>query len=302
MGKGLLQRYRQHWKPLSLPPDAARAEAVQQRDSHTGERPSFINGEPFGLFYISRVLMNIMDSLATSTLDDWSRCWENDNDYNSWFHATATILTNQDSLLKSHRDWVEARDYGFGDRAFHHIWKLLVDQMPSNFSFLEIGVFRGQVLSLIALLAMHTNRKAQIYGLTPLTNYRDRCCTYPVSEYEKDIETIHSQFNLLPNYNLIVGASQERRMIDEASRRKYTIVYIDGGHDYETVVSDIVSYGALVEHRGYLVMDDSSNHLNIGNCWPGLEPVSRAVRNILEPDSTFKHLFACGHLRVFRRK
>lgn len=227
--------------------------------------------------------------------------WRNENDYNNRFHADLATKVNGDSGLKAHRDWVEFNQYGFGDRPFHYVWKMLVDQMPHDFSFLEIGVFKGQVLSLVALLAQREKKDAAIFGITTLTNTPDKRCSYPIGDYLNWIMSIYSKFGLPWETTLWDGESNEPDVVAEATARIFDIVYIDGGHDYETIAHDLKTYGPRTKPEGFLVIDDSSNLLNIGSCWPGLEEVSQAVRDILEPDTRFRHLFACGHLRVFQR-
>src|SRR4051812_21458364 len=59
-------------------------------------------------------------------------------------------------LLARHRLWVEANQHGFGDRAFHYLWFLLLrDEILTRPApqVLEIGVYKGQVISLWAALA-----------------------------------------------------------------------------------------------------------------------------------------------------
>src|SRR5437867_8857080 len=57
--------------------------------------------------------------------------------------------------LREHRAYfhnVPQNRRGFGEDAFHTMWYLLLEEFePAN--FLEIGVFRGQVISLVALWA-----------------------------------------------------------------------------------------------------------------------------------------------------
>ncbi len=67
-----------------------------------------------------------------------------------------------DPQLRAHRDFVEANDHGYGDRAFHYMWKLLVEQMPESFRFLEVGVYKGQTLSLIRMLSSMLARDSRI--------------------------------------------------------------------------------------------------------------------------------------------
>src|ERR1700760_4759787 len=102
------------------------------------------------------------------TLEDIIETYEDSEMYHSAIKEHFVDCVNQDYALKSHRDWVEQNVFGFGDRAFQWMWKLLVDEMPKEFSFLEVGVFRFQIVSLIRLLADRTNRTVKRYGVTPL--------------------------------------------------------------------------------------------------------------------------------------
>src|SRR6266699_3440577 len=109
----------------------------------------------------------------TLELQTFTDLWRNENEYNQEFHARCTKLVDECKPLKAHRDWTETNQYGFGDRAFGWVWKMLVDQMPSEFSFLEVGVFKGQILSLVALIAQSSGKIANITGVTTLTNTPD---------------------------------------------------------------------------------------------------------------------------------
>jgi hypothetical protein len=71
-------------------------------------------------------------------------------------------------LLSAHADYVFRKRLGFVDKATHWLWKLLVDAMPSGFQFLEIGVYKGSVPSLVKMLANMAQKKATVYGITPL--------------------------------------------------------------------------------------------------------------------------------------
>lgn len=232
----------------------------------------------------------------------YANAWKNEAEYNNAFHGELTDLVNQDPLLKKHRDWVEQNQHGFGDRPFHWVWKMLVQQMPEIFTFLEIGVFKGQVISLIELVAEVTHRKAYITGISTLTNTADNRCQYPPGNYREWIVQIFNAFNLsLDRVVIVEGKSSDEAVVKKVAPLVFNMIYIDGGHNREDVLFDIQTYAPRVALGGYLIMDDSSNLLNIGTCWPGLEEVSQVVHEVLEPDPRFKHLFACGHLRVFQR-
>ena len=53
------------------------------------------------------------------------------------------LVGNQYPFLEAHMKYVSQKRLGFVAPACHWMWKLLVDEMPSTFHFLEIGVFKG---------------------------------------------------------------------------------------------------------------------------------------------------------------
>src|SRR5437016_2781231 len=82
--------------------------------------------------------------------------------------------------LKAHRAYFIKR--GFGENPFHVMWHLLFQQFkPAN--FLEIGVFRGQTLSLVALCAHLKGLPCQTYGISPFLPAGD-----PSPLYRKDLD------------------------------------------------------------------------------------------------------------------
>lgn len=83
--------------------------------------------------------------------------------------------TDSVDFLKAHRDWVEQNAWGFGDRAFHYMWYLMLKDdvlTRRSPSLLEIGVYKGQVISLWALIAQHVCRPVDITAISPLEGSR----------------------------------------------------------------------------------------------------------------------------------
>lgn len=238
----------------------------------------------------------------TPELKAFTDLWRNDDAYNNEFHARCTKMVDESAPLKEHRDWIEQNQFGFGDRAFHCIWMVLIDQMPSAFSFLEIGVFKGQTISLVALLAKVIEKKATIYGVTTLSNTPDVRCRYPDGDYAGWIRQIHERFQVQQPI-LIVGKSNVPAVAHKcAGFAPYDLCYVDASHDYQDVVFDIKTYAPMVKVGGILVMDDASiGRLKVGSCWPGLEDVAKAVKDHLDNDPRFRFLFCVGHLNVFLR-
>jgi len=204
---------------------------------------------------------------------------------------------NENELLNDHRTWVTENAFGFGERSFHWLWKIIVDEMPKEFSFLEIGVFRGQILSLIELLAKENGKTANRYGVTPLDNSDGHWD----SDYAKDIEIIHDMFDLAKDYTIYHGLSTDNEIIEQAkSTAPYDIVYLDGGHTYEVVTSDLKHYPNMVKVGGLFIVDDSCNNMKMPwGFFQGIESVTQAT---LEwENSKFDFQFNVVHNRIYKR-
>jgi hypothetical protein len=141
-----------------------------------------------------------------------------------------------------HRDWVEQNKWGYGDRELHWMWKLLVDQMPKDFKFLVIGVFKGQTLSLVSLIAQVQMKNCEAIGISPLTNSGDQYSDHPDIDYFTAIKTIFENFRIKEwdRTKIVRGFSDDLTVVKmSAAVGPYDIVYIDGCHDYSVVCSDI---------------------------------------------------------------
>jgi len=233
--------------------------------------------------------------------------YKNNKDVHKWLVDDFTILTNEIPYLREHRDFVEQHVYGFGERAFHYLWYLLVLSLDSTFKFLEIGVYKGQVLSLIKLISLHLDKEAFIYGVTRLDSFAGETGIFPdhpKENYRQHILDLYQHFGLeFDDSQLIVGDSTNEEIIAKAKMiGPYDIVYVDGCHEYKYVKLDLEYYGEMVKIGGYLVVDDSSNNLDMPyGYFTGIQDVSNAVRDIIEPSLQWEHKLAIMHLRVFKR-
>lgn len=227
--------------------------------------------------------------------------WVDTEECNGDIVRRFTEYVNARADLKAHRDFVEQRVYGFGERAFYWVWKLLVDEMPANFRFLEIGVYKGQILSLVRLLS----QDAYILGVTRLDSFSGPTGMFPKfpdDDYAAHIKNLHDHFGQ-PYPDIYVGDSTaDKTHQDIGDMELFDVVYIDGCHEYPYVVSDLKFYSQRVRPGGFLVIDDSATFLHEPwGFFQGIHDVSRAVRGIIESDPTWRHLLACMHLRAFQK-
>jgi hypothetical protein len=193
---------------------------------------------------------------------------------------------------------------GFGELPFAWNWFLLVKDMPDKFKFLEIGVYKGRVLSQVGWCADFLKKNCQIYGITPLSTSGDKYSGYPQDDY---LSAINRAFLMMgvpaDNLEIIKGLSQDPDVLAKATAAgPFDIVFIDGCHDYEVVCQDIENYVPLIRPGGYLVLDDASLYIKHPHgLFLGHPDVGRAIKDKVDPSTSLKHLYAVGHNRVWKK-
>lgn len=253
----------------------------------TKTRPFFIHGN--GHTPMSHIYKQL--PISFESLKSVQSIWADTTESHKIINEGFTKSVNDDPVLKTYRDWIEEKIFGFGERSFLHMWKLLIKEIPKPY-FLEIGVFRGQVLGLIRMLSPD----AYITGITPL----DATDGHWTSDYAADIKLLHDTFNL-KQPRIIKGLSTDADVIAEASQQQYDIIYIDGGHSYEVAKHDVYVYSGLVKVGGYLVIDDCSHKYKLPEGYfKGIESVSKAVDELL-PNKYYTEILNVMHNRIFKR-
>jgi cephalosporin hydroxylase len=225
--------------------------------------------------------------------------WKDDEATHKLIAEELTALAHSIPEINAHRTFVEKESWGFGETCFCAMHKLLVDEMPHEFTFMEIGVYKGAILSLYRMLADSACKIVTRYGVTPLSiagNFAD-------SDYGKDIETIHDQFEIEKDYTILKGLSTDTEIIDQARMIWLDILYIDGGHDYKTVTSDLLNYTPLIKTGGFLVVDDCANDLDLPkNYFFGIESVTQAVNDFDLQSKGFEFILSVGHNKLYQKR
>jgi hypothetical protein len=211
-----------------------------------------------------------------------------------------------DEGLKSLREYVKANSYGFCDDAHYTMWRELVKLMPDNFKFLEIGVFKGQIICLLSILNDRFKKNGSIFGVTPLENYGDKYSEYPNIDYSLEIKNLFQTFSVPFSLEsqIINGLSTDDKIKQKIKDLKmFDLVYVDGGHDYDTVISDLILVKDILNINGYIVTDDSSCYKNLAGLavFTGHLEVCDAIKDNLEPDKNFVEILCVGHNRVFKK-
>ncbi len=247
-------------------------------------------------------------------------------EHNDRVFTEFTALTWADPLLANHRRHVEANQLGYGDPAFHALWARLLATAHAQFGrvdALEIGVFKGQVISLWALLARVHRWPVRIHAITPLagqpmpppgwlrsllfrlsSRFRERVQSgdfYAAEDYETIVRTHFATHQLsFDDVRLLRGYSTDDQLRTKVADDRFHLVYIDGDHTYAGACADVEHYAPKVAVGGWLVMDDAAFDQPGTAFWKGYETVARAC--LLLPALGFKNVFNVGHNRVFQRQ
>lgn len=230
------------------------------------------------------------------TLTEYSKEWKDTPEYHEEINLLFEGYVNADEKLKEHRDFVEGHVYGFGQRAFWWLWKLVMDELPNEPKLLEIGVFKSATLSLWQLL----NKESMVYGVSPMNG---EGLDWKADYYEP-LRIIHDRYK--QKYPLIIeGLSEDKEVIIRAENYgEYDCVYVDGGHERRHIDNDLLHYAPMVKPNGFLVIDDCANDLNMKfGYFQGIDDVTNGVIDYMkEHQDEWEFVFSVVHIKVFRRK
>ena len=203
--------------------------------------------------------------------------------------------------LKSHKFYFNHNSRGFGEKAFHTMWYLLYEKYRFK-NFLEIGIYRGQTMSLIGLLAKIRDSEVGIYGISPFTNAGDHVSHYVEIDYREDVIKNFDHFSL-PRPNLIRAYSTDKKAVDLIFSKLWDCVYIDGSHDYEIAKQDWLNCSQQIKPGGIVVLDDASLYTNYQAPFFAFSghPGPSKVADEIQSDHHFNEVLRVGHNRVFEK-
>jgi len=233
------------------------------------------------------------------------------------FSAAAAVFSNRNEMyayahhyfthfapseVKQHRAYFRKEQRGFGEDAFHAMWWLLLREFRPR-RCLEIGVYRGQVISLWAVIARKLGFPCEVHGISPFSSMGDGVSVYDDGiNYLEDTLASFRTFGL-DAPTLVVAESKDDGAARHISSRPWDLIYIDGNHDYETALSDYKLSRDNRRHGGLLVMDDSSLGTSFTPprfAFSGHPGPSRVVEELANTELI--PLGSVGHNNVFQKQ
>lgn len=204
--------------------------------------------------------------------------------------------------VRAHRTYFVNDFRGFGEDAFHTMWWRLFRRFKPA-SFLEIGVYRGQVINLIALLAKLEGICCEVTGISPFTASGDSVSSYRSDlDYREDTLT-HFEHHGLPQPTLVNAYSSDPEALAVIASRQWDMIYIDGNHDYDIVVKDWEACSKSVKPGGLIILDDAglSTSYQPPAFATGGHPGPSRLATEIDPGQ-FQEILQVGHNRVFQHR
>jgi len=203
--------------------------------------------------------------------------------------------------IHEHRRYYSLEQRGFGEDAFHAMWYLLLRRFKPA-KCLEIGVYRGQVISLWSLISRLVGFEIQVHGISPFTPIGDTVSKYRVEiDYYADVLNSFKHFNL-PGPKLLKALSTDAEAVEYISDEEWDLIYVDGGHDFETALGDYRLCKNHLAPNGILVLDDASLDTDYhppSFSFAGHPGPSRVAREYADKEMRF--LCAVGHNNIYQK-
>jgi len=203
-------------------------------------------------------------------------------------------------LIREHRAYFSENNRGFGEDAFHSMWWTMLKEFKPQ-RMLEIGVYRGQTITLWTLIARALNFECEIHGVSPFTPHGDVVSRYLENvDYYNDTLKNFSYF-YLPEPKLLKALSTDTSAAELIKSKAWDIIYIDGSHDYEIALADYNLCKRQLRPGGLLVLDDASLYNGYNPpafSFGGHVGPSRVARDFATREMNF--IGAVGHNNIFQ--
>lgn len=236
---------------------------------------------------------------ADLTLPEAAAKFSRRNDLHAYMHHHFYNLCPLE--VRDHRSYYRQNGRGFGEDAFHAMWFAVLREFKPD-QCLEIGVYRGQVISLWALISHRLGFSCEVHGISPFTPAGDGVSVYMDKiDYLEDTLQHFRHFGL-SKPNLIRAFSTDQVALEHIRSRRWSLIYVDGNHDYEVALMDYEVCKDNLSDGGLLVMDDSSLYTDYSPprfSFAGHPGPSRVVQERAMKELSF--LGGVGHNNVFMK-
>jgi hypothetical protein len=143
---------------------------------------------------------------------------------------------------------------------FPEFYDLLIERLPQNFVFVELGVWKGKSLSYFVIESINRNKTGQIHAVDHWLGSAEHQKNAP--SYDPALDIPDGLYNIyLKNiYPIKDYISTHRKSSEEASSlfssKSIDAIFIDASHDYESVYQDLMCWYPKIKMNGTLCGHD----------------------------------------------
>jgi predicted O-methyltransferase YrrM len=152
----------------------------------------------------------------------------------------------------------------------------LLDNVPENGVFVELGAYKGKSTSFIVTEINNRNRNIKFHTIDTFEGDSGSNDEQEIKAYRNvNVSKMFDEFSentkhLKEHFNVIVGKSDESSKFFEDN--SVDVIFIDAGHSYDSVIQDIKSWLPKIKDGGIMSGHDY-------NSWSG---VNKAVNEIFD--------------------
>lgn len=172
----------------------------------------------------------------------------------------------EDSIKKID-DIIDKMDGGSFHNHYHIIYDIISSINGDNVTYMEIGSYAGASAS---LMSSHPKVK-KVYSLDIGNPILKEIPIKNVNYFKTDM----CQYTYIEGNSL--HSSTVSKVKDEIS--EVDVLFIDGDHSYNAVISDFKSYSPLVKDGGYIIFDDYMDYRHSPEVKPSVDYI---VKNLLK--------------------
>jgi len=185
-------------------------------------------------------------------------------------------IYTQTSLIE-----VENISNQINNKTFHHHYHILYDiatSYPVNYAlnYVEIGCYAGGSACL-----MLQRENTSVFSIDLGT---------PISPdiVRQNVNKLNKHNN---NYNYIKGSSHNLEIFNKLMEyiKEIDILFIDGDHSYDGVITDFNMYSKLVASGGYVVFDDYNDKNHSPEVKPAVDHIISEISQEYQIIGTFKN-------------
>ena len=162
---------------------------------------------------------------------------------------------------------------------YQDVFKLAIKKANDNAHFVEIGVWKGGSTAFMGVELINSNKKIQFDAIDTFEGSVEHgdVKNWLFEEATENLKPVKDVVNIIKGHSLDVVNNYEDDSLD--------FIFIDGSHEYEDVIKDLIAWYPKVKSGGMFCGHDYDI------AWPG---VKQAVDEFLKGDftvvrSTFIH-------------